>query len=211
MTMNRVLRLLAALALAVVGGVGLAGAASAADPTCTPGQPGYSPGGVCEMTVVTESVCDDGVPTLTYRATASGQAATTLTLTWVNPGGEDVVMTGLPLQGSVPWPGTVVDASGTATDWPGVVRGAGGQWVVGDAFSWARGAVETRFEVNPTVVSTVSYPSGAACAGPVSSVANRLSSTGATVAPLVVGAGALVAAGAAALLVARSRRTRTEV
>ncbi|WP_182113095.1 MULTISPECIES: LPXTG cell wall anchor domain-containing protein [unclassified Actinotalea] len=187
--MKRALRFVAALAIAVGGGVGAAGAASATTVTdCAPGATSYSPGGVCDVSVVTEVMCNSGVPTLQYAITARGTSATTATLTWVNPTGEDVVVTGLPLEGSVTWPGAQAGTVGTTA-------------------AWARGPVEAQFHVNPTTVATVSYPTSTACVQGVTAASNRLAATGSSTTPLLAGAGGLVAAGVVGVLVARRRRT----
>lgn len=104
-------------------------------------------------------VCDGDVPYLDYAfALPEGyEGDDALTITWVNPGGDDVVQSGLPLAGRVLWPGAVVDDAGNPVDWPGWSL-VDGQWVVGDEFDWVRDGVTVVFEVNPTAETVVAYP-----------------------------------------------------
>jgi hypothetical protein len=87
----------------------------------------------------------------------------TATITFVNPTGADIVHENMPLSGEVIWPGANHDPA----DWPGWIL-EDGVWVEGDdGFLWARGTIEVRFEVNPTALVQVSYPTtNVACAGP---------------------------------------------
>jgi hypothetical protein len=85
-------------------------------------------------------------------------ATSTVTITFIDPDGTDVVMADLPTEGSVLWPGMVVDAAGAAADWPGWTLGSDGTWVAGDEFDWARPTVDVRFEYAGDVVEAVEYP-----------------------------------------------------
>jgi hypothetical protein len=74
----------------------------------------------------------------------SGDApeGTTVTITWLNPNGADVVQSGLPMSGRVLWPGAVIDAqTGAPLDWPGWSL-VDGEWVEGDDFDWVRPEVQ---------------------------------------------------------------------
>jgi hypothetical protein len=104
------------------------------------------------------------VPKLTYQVAVTGTDSTTVTITWINPNGDDVVMTGLPLSGTVLWPGAV-ELNGEPVDWPGwsFVDGSdpdsvADQWVEGDEFDWVRPTVTIRISVNPEAEMTVAYP-----------------------------------------------------
>jgi hypothetical protein len=175
----------AALLLALVGAAGLAAPASAAQ-GCTPGD-GYWPEAVCSLAVTVTPSCTTDTQHLDYVASAQGTRLQTMSITWVNPGGDDIVLTDQPLSGSLVWP--------TA--------------------AWAQGTVEVAFHVNPTSVVTVTRPTGAGCQVTLASntvstsqaLGSRiLAATGSDAAPLVAGSAALLGLGVAALLVARRRR-----
>lgn len=87
--MKRFWRTAAALVLALGGAVGIAGTATAAPQACDP-DGGYWAQGVCSLTVQATPTCTGtGTPRLDYVATPQGTSSTTLTLTWVNPTGDD--------------------------------------------------------------------------------------------------------------------------
>jgi hypothetical protein len=165
-------------ALAVLGigaALALTGATTAAadvvepspTPSASPSGPGYEPPPALTVDVL-EPICDGDVPYLQYSVVAEGldEPADDVTLTWVNPSGESVVQSGLPLSGRVLWPGAEVDAAGNALDWPGWHL-EGDEWVVGDEWDWVRPSVNLLFEVNPTATASVGYPeSSPACATP---------------------------------------------
>lgn len=161
---------LGALAMAAVGS-GAAVAAPAADvPARVSPSPSASPSTYVpldEPTLVTEifePICDGDVPYLRYRVVATGIDVDTVTITWINPTGDDVVQADLPLDGRVLWPGAVVAADGSPLDWPGW-RLEDGEWVVGDEFDWVRPSVDVRFEANPELTKTAAYPpSSPSCA-----------------------------------------------
>ena len=103
---------------------------------------------------------------LEYAVEAVGTTRDTVTITWVDPSGPDVVQAGLPLSGRVYWPGTVIEG-GTVVDWPGWTRQPDGTWIEDDAFSFTRPAVRIDFEVNPSASTVVAYPEATAtCASP---------------------------------------------
>ncbi|MGW6228356.1 hypothetical protein ACWFQT_14685 [Cellulosimicrobium cellulans] len=115
---------------------------------------------VPEITVASP-VCDGDVPYLDYvfelPENYENDEANPLTITWVNPDGDDVVQSDLPLSGRVLWPGAEVDGAGNPVDWPGWSL-VDGEWVVGDEFDWVRAGVTVVFEVNPTAETVVAYP-----------------------------------------------------
>ncbi len=174
---------------------------------------------------VRNPLCDGDVPLLEYAVEVEGSDSDTLTITWLNPDGDDVVQTDLPLSGRVPWPGAVVGPDGRGEDWPGW-RLEDGEWVEGDEFDWVRPSVDVLFEVNPEAMVTVDYPASAPeCATnppgedepapPASQVSDEqpaaagdqsLASTGATVGLYAAIAAGLAAVGAAIVLL--TRRTR---
>ncbi|MFE6971290.1 LPXTG cell wall anchor domain-containing protein [Isoptericola sp. NPDC057653] len=224
-----------AVALLLGGGATFAAtpAAAATDPSPSPATTEYAPPEVPTLTAqIFQPECDGDVPYLRYAVTATGTPNTTVTITWLNPGGDDVVQADLPLSGRVLWPGAVVDSAGKPLDWPGW-RLEDGVWVQGDEFDWVRPSVDVKMQVNPELTMTASYPpSSPSCAvdppgatptptpgstvpgavppeaappaGPSSSF---LPQTGAGVAGLVAAAAALVAAGSVAVVAARRRRT----
>jgi LPXTG-motif cell wall-anchored protein len=208
------MRVCSAAALSAVAGFGLALPASAAvTPTpsaCQEQSDGYSSEGVCQLTVeMLSPVCNNDVPYLTYKVSAEGTSSTTMTMTWTNPTGADVVYSDLPLSGKVPWPGAVVGSDGKGADWPGWTKLADGTWVEGDEYDWVRPSVSVTLAVNPEVTTTVAYPpsspvcltsppSSSVLAAPASTTASGvLAATGAEPMPWLVAGGALVLAGGA--------------
>jgi hypothetical protein len=169
-------------------------------------------------------VCDNEVPKLTYKVAPIGTPNKTVTVTWINPTGPDVVLSDLPLEGTINWPGAVEGPDGRGIDWPGWTQLADGSWVQGDEYDWVRPGVDVKFEVNPSDTVTIAYPpsspncntnppgeevlaSQVLSSGPTSAV---LSSTGSEVGPLAAAAAGLVVVGALVMsLVAIARRRRT--
>src|SRR5690606_6630559 len=118
----------------------------------------YFGGGVCQSVVEASAVCVDDVPYLDYTAVLEGTDASELTVTWINPAGESVVLANQPLTGRLLWPGVELGADGKPTDYPGWVRNADGTWAQGDAMSWVAGSVDVNFKANPEATATVQYP-----------------------------------------------------
>lgn len=145
--------------------------AAPADPedACADQGTGYAPPGRCELVVARAmAVCLEDVPYLQYSLEAYGTPNTTTTLTWVDPAGNSVVQSGLPLTGQVVWPGIVFEG-GEVVDWPGWSQAADGSWVPHDEFDFTRPAVTVKFEVNPEASTVVSYPAASTtCNGPES-------------------------------------------
>ena len=166
-----------AVAAVLLTTLAIAGPAMAADspstpatssPAATPGpsgyacldqEGGYAATGVCQLVVLKAvAVCRGNAPWLDYAVEPQGTPNTTVTLVWGDPSGpHSFTQANLPLSGSVLWPGTVVDAQGNVTDWPGW-RLVNGQWVQGDDWNWVRPTVPVTFKVNP--------PEQAPCADP---------------------------------------------
>lgn len=130
---------------------------------------GYAPPGRCELVIARAvAVCLEDVPYLQYSLEAFGTPNTTATLTWVDPGGNSVVQSGLPLTGQVVWPGVVFE-NGEVVDWPGWSKLADGTWVQHDEFDYTRPNATIRFQVNPEASTVVSYPAAStSCNGPTS-------------------------------------------
>ncbi|HEY7133419.1 MAG TPA: hypothetical protein VH440_14285 [Candidatus Limnocylindrales bacterium] len=104
-------------------------------------------------------VCDGNTPYLAYDFTVLNlPGADEVTITFLNPGGANVVYADQPLSGRVLWPGAVLDASGNVIDWPGWTLNPDGSWSVGDEFDWARPTVSILFEVNPSATLVAGYP-----------------------------------------------------
>ena len=190
--MRHLARSLAALAIgtASIFAFGLP-ANAAQDPACSQQDNGYGASSVCVVNVIAaDPICPAGALQLSYEVTASGTDATTVDLRWVNPGGTDVVQTGLPFTGTVNWPASIPK---TTTDV---------QFVVG---------TEAVVNVDPSVALSKCLTSGSK----VLSVSNPKSSgssgvlalTGSDVLPYAAVGGGLLLAGTALLLV-RSARTR---
>ncbi|MFF3065456.1 hypothetical protein ACFVQ3_12925 [Oerskovia sp. NPDC057915] len=116
------------------------------------------------------AVCEADTPYLGYEVfLPEGYVADSdrpLSITFLNPGeGEDYTVEGLPLDGTLLWPG----ASATEPlSWPGWERQADGTYTETDGnYAWTRSGVQVLFEVNPGWSTTVSYPEAtAACANP---------------------------------------------
>lgn len=195
----------------------LPGDPSPAPTPCPTDRPGYAAPGVCQLVAHVNPVCVADVPLLKYSLEEMGTTLTTATITWVHPGGTDVVLKDQPLTGTLLWPGAVLNSEGKIVDWPGWTQRADGTWVPGDAFDWARQPLQVQFEVNPSTVATVSYPGGAGVCEPVSSAVLAegstpvrsavLAATGSDVAPYAIGGAGLVLVGAVLLLLRMSRRT----
>lgn len=200
---------------------------------------GYAPPTRCELGIArAEAVCLAAAPALSYAVEPVGTPGTTVTITWHNPGGADLVQSGLPLSGQVYWPGTVV-VDGVVTDWPGWTQLPDGSWTEHDAYDYARPQVEVTFEVNPSATTVVSYPpASAVCADPpqlagvvttsdvlaapdvaagvdvaaapegVRTASAVLAVTGADSTPLLVAAGLMLLAGGALVAIPVRRRHR---
>ncbi|MBE7699148.1 peptidase [Oerskovia sp. Sa1BUA8] len=197
------------------------------DPSATDGYVSPTPPPTIDLTVL-QPVCDGDVPYLVYDVAVTGTPNETVTITWLNPTGDDVVQAGLPLSGRVLWPGATVNAAGEPTGWPGWVF-EDGEWVEGGDFGWVRPSVEVLFQVNPEMTVSVDYPpSSPNCStnppgtpttpgGDVSKVSNvadtsgsegGLAATGATVGTIVgVGAALLLVGGGLVLVARRGRKS----
>lgn len=214
----------AAGAAAVMLILGLLGAAPAsAIVTPTPSatyyacldEEGYAPDGVCQIVVEAQTVCRDDLPWLVYDVQTFGTPSTTVTLTWQNPGGPDLVMADRPLSGSVLWPGAEI-VDGVATDWPGWDL-VDGEWVEGDEWDWVRPSVDVLFQANPESTVTAHYPEATApCADPDISFVSAddpgtavLAATGSTVQPLLLAAAGALLLGSVILAVRAAARHNT--
>lgn len=91
--------------------------------------------------------------------------STPVTITFVNPDGEDYVIEDMPLSSTVLWPGA---SASEPKMWPGWAL-EGDIYVPTEGnFAWTRSGVTVRFAVNPTYESSVEYPQATAlCANPV--------------------------------------------
>lgn len=174
------------------------------------------------------STCVGDVPYLGYEVTLpegfTPEGENPVTITFVNPEGEDYVVTDQPLAGSMLWPG----ASATEPKmWPGWDL-VDGEYVETDGnFAWTREGVTVRFDVNPSYETVVEYPEATdACANPpappaagetpsatATPAAAALPATGGTVPlPFLITGGALLVAGLGlvAMQMVRARRARSE-
>lgn len=174
----------------------------------------------CDLTVsILTPFCDNDVPKLRYAVDPVGTPNDTVTITWVNPSGASIVQSGLPLTGTVLWPGAVVGPDGKGADWPGWTQLSDGSWVEGDEFDWVRPSVTVNFAVNPEVSMAVAYPpSSPVCAtnppgeevlaAPVSN--QVLSATGSEVGPLLWAGAALLVVGVGTVAAVTLVRRRHE-
>ena len=112
--------------------------------------------------------CDANIPYLVYSVPVINlPGVTSVTITFVNPDGLDIIYLNQPLVGQILWPGAVLDSEGNIVDWPGWTLEADGTWTEGDEFSWVRPTVEIHFQVNPEATVEVDYPpESTACADP---------------------------------------------
>ncbi|WP_163618846.1 hypothetical protein [Microbacterium sp. B35-30] len=168
-----------------------------------------------------QSVCVGDVPYLGYQVTLPGgfvaDSANPVTITFVNPDGEDYVVADQPLSGALLWPGA---SDGEPKMWPGWDL-VDGEYVETDGnFAWTRAGVTVEFDVNPTYTTVVEYPQATAlCANPpvgdddpttgtpTSTDAEALAVTGGGINPIVVAAGgAALVAGIAVVTIAAYRR-----
>lgn len=168
------------------------------------------------------AVCESAVPYLGYEVSlpqgVEADGDTPLTVTFLNPDGDDYEVTDQPLAGRLLWPG----ASATEPlQWPGWERLDDGTYVETDGnYAWTREGVQVRFEVNPDYSTVVDYPPASSeCANApadVEPVADteveaaeppaELPRTGATVGIVAAIAALLVAAGATLFVVRRRLR-----
>ncbi len=200
--------------VALVALLGSAGAAAADELYPPPPEP--------TLEVSAGALCVGDVPYLEWEAAHGTQPAdaddSTVTLTFLNPGGADYVVSGQPMSGKILWPGAEADADGNGTDWPGWSF-ENGEWVQGDEWDWVVPTADIEFEASPSVVLTVAYPlPSAVCAGPADAppagpdpddddgLPDLLGLTGNQTAGLLAGVAGLIAAGT--LLVAIRRRTQ---
>ncbi|TDN90594.1 hypothetical protein [Microbacterium sp. BK668] len=126
-----------------------------------PGDPDLVPGSIL-------AVCQGDVPYLSYDVTLpegfSTDDATPLTITFVNPAGDDYVVGDQPLQGSLLWPGA---SAAEPKMWPGWALVDGTYTETDGNLRWTRAGVTVIFEVNPSYETSVVYPQASAlCANP---------------------------------------------
>lgn len=175
-----------------------------------------------------ESVCVGDVPYLGYEVILpegyEADSETPVTITFLNPDGDDYVVTDQALSGTLLWPG----ASATEPKmWPGWEL-VDGEYVQTDGnYAWTREGITIRFEVNPSYSTEVEYPQATAlCANPPigggepsenpvtpapsGTPAPALAVTGGGVSPLVPAAGGIaLLLGIAALAVVAARRRQS--
>ncbi|WP_166844256.1 hypothetical protein [Isoptericola sp. BMS4] len=115
------------------------------------------------------AVCEGATPYLVYGVGLPEgievDDETPLTITFLNPDGDDYVQEDLPLEGRLLWPG----ASDTEPlQWPGYERQEDGSYTATDGnYAWTRDGVQVLFEVNPSYSTVVDYPAASEdCANP---------------------------------------------
>lgn len=146
--MKKMARAFAALVLAVAAvpaGIAAASAAPASPSTTQECGSGYNyvpDVGCSPVKGVASAACLKDAAYLSYAVDVPG--ARSVDVTWRNPGGADVVVTGQPLSGTLLWPGAVV-TGGVGSDWPGWTVQPDGTWARGDAYDWAAGDVTVAF------------------------------------------------------------------
>jgi hypothetical protein len=176
------------LVIATAAGLVLAGTAGAAvsdvvtDVEPTGDETSYPPPEKPTISVDVEAICPEGVPTIDYAVTVTGTDADTTNITVDAPTGDDVVLTGRPLTGQIPWTGplAVVDVT----------------FAVG------------KTEVTVPVDLNVCPPEKAPTPSPTVPTADDLPPTGLEAFPLLASALGLVLVGGAAVTLAVVRRRR---
>lgn len=153
------------------------------------------------------SVCLANMPYLKWNfVLPSGFPVTSdtpMTITWINPNGENYVVTNQPLKGSRLWPGA---STTEPMQWPGWSLGEDGVYVKTDGnYAWTANGVDVVFSVNPSSTETVHYPPATADCNPKPATGS-LSHTGADVARTVGAAGLLLLGGMFFLLIGRRSR-----
>lgn len=108
----------------------------------------------------TGAVCDAETPYLVYEVSlpegSENPGENPLTVTFLNPDGEDHVTTDLPLEGRLLWPGASAEEP---LQWPGWEQLEDGSYVeTDDNYAWTRDGVQVQFEVNPDYSTVVNYP-----------------------------------------------------
>lgn len=117
------------------------------------------------------AVCDASSPYLVYEISlpegVEADGENPLTVTFLNPDGEDHVTTDLPLEGRLLWPGASAEEP---LQWPGWELLEDGTYAETDGnFAWTRDGVQVQFEVNPDYSTVVDYPPASEdCADPSS-------------------------------------------
>ncbi|PHS41798.1 MAG: hypothetical protein COB07_01790 [Sulfurovum sp.] len=111
--------------------------------------------------------CENDVPYISYDIRLQGldPSGQTATLTWTGAGGDEEIVTGLPLNDThYVWAGAQVDGSGNGTVWPGWIEHSDGTWeeVFSDWRRWnpdqSDAMVTVTLSVNPASSVTVQYP-----------------------------------------------------
>lgn len=168
-----------------------------------------------------ESVCIGDVPYLGYQVILpeghEAEGENPVTITFVNPDGDDHVVTGQPLSGTLLWPGA---SASEPKMWPGWELVDGEYAQTDGNFAWTREGITIRFDVNPSYSTEVEYPqANALCANPPvgggepsqnsgsGTPAPALAVTGGGMSPVIAAAGGIaLLLGAAALVVVAARR-----
>ena len=107
--------------------------------------------------VAAAGACDHAAAYLDYDVVPDGPVVPATTITFINPNGDDIRISQLPLHGRATWPGIVLRHDGTVTDWPGWHKERG-VWVAGDEFDWATEEVVVEFEAGAVLDVVVAYP-----------------------------------------------------
>ncbi|WP_162564287.1 MULTISPECIES: LPXTG cell wall anchor domain-containing protein [Microbacterium] len=172
------------------------------------------------------SVCVGDVPYLGYEVSLpegyEADSENPVTITFVNPDGENYVVEDQPLSGALLWPGA---SNAEPKMWPGWELVNGEYVKTTGNFDWTRNGITVRFDVNPTYETEVEYPAATAlCANPpvgggddptgtpASSDAETLPATGGGISPMfVVAGGAALVAGIAAVAFAAYRRRQADM
>ncbi len=119
------------------------------------------------VAITVNSYCNNGLPSVSYSVTAN-YTVTSLSVKWIDSQSQIVAQdSGLPLNGTMLWPGAEKNSLGNAIDWPGWIF-SGSRWVEGaDGFEHTVPDASIQFSVKPGQNYAVKYPLTTAGCAPV--------------------------------------------
>lgn len=113
-----------------------------------------------DFTIKAESYCDKNVPYVSYTITGDNFTPTGLaTINWLDSANNVVAsQTNMPLNGSVTWPGIVLDNNNNRANWPGWTL-LNGQWIqTSDGFELTTTEITMQVVLGATKTVLVNHP-----------------------------------------------------
>lgn len=113
-----------------------------------------------EFTIKAESYCDKNVPYVSYTITGDNFTPTGLaTINWIDSANNVVAtQTNMPLNGSVVWPGIILDSNNNRTNWPGWTL-INGQWTqTSDGFELTTTGITMQVVLGTTKSVSINHP-----------------------------------------------------